>query len=63
MNDSGLIYFGELIFAYCAEWTLEIIGEILESGSCWNACFGYSYSGVIFPAAYVAYILFHVNMN
>ena len=49
----------ELVFAYGAEWTFEVVGEFFERGARFDTCFGYSYFGIILPAAYVTYILLH----
>ena len=49
-----------MIIADGTERALEIIGEILESGSGGDACFGHTYLGIVLPTAYVTYILFHV---
>ena len=58
-----LLCWAELIFAYGAEWTFEVIWEIFERGAGFDTCFGYSYFGIILPAAYVAYILLHKKWN
>ena len=50
----------EVILADATEWAGEIIGEVLEGRSGFNAIIGIAYCRVIDPATYFAYILFHL---
>ena len=51
--------FAKLILADAAQRALEIVGQVLESRARGDASLGYTYFGVVLPAAYVAYILCH----
>ena len=51
--------FGEFVFSYSAERAFEIFGKVFKGGAGLDSSLGYTYCGVIFPAADVAYILLH----
>ena len=62
VDFSLFLYWRELVLAYRAKRTLEIVGKILEWCTCRDASFWYSYSRVVLPTAYVAYIFFHSSL-
>lgn len=48
-----------MVFAYAAQRTFEIFGYFFPGCAGGDVLFGYSYFGIIFPAAHFAYILCH----
>lgn len=57
----GLLSRAELVLANSAERTFKIVWKFLKWSSWFDTCFRYSYFWVIFPSAYVAYILLHIR--
>ncbi len=54
--------FAEIVLAYSAKGAYEIFGKILELCAGSNSVVGIAEGFVIFPSAYVAYILFHIDL-
>lgn len=62
VDFSLFLYWRELVLAYRAKRTLEIVGKILEWCACRDASLWHSYSRVVHPTAYIAYILLHSSL-
>lgn len=53
------LFFAEIIFAYAAESTLKVIGKVLEFGAGCDSVIRVTGGFIVYPSAYVTYILFH----
>ena len=56
---SDLFCLAELVLAYCAKRTFKIVGQVLEASAGCYTELGITKLLIIFPAAYITYILFH----
>ena len=50
----------ELVLAYSAERAYEIFRNIFPGSAGSNSAFRVAYFRVIFPSAYITYVLFHI---
>lgn len=56
----GLFDYGEFVFASHAERAFKVVGKFFKGCSGGDAGFGYTFGGVVFPAANVANVFFHL---
>lgn len=54
-----LFGYGEFVLTDSAEGTFEVIGKFFKGCAGSNACFGYTFGGIVLPTANVANVSLH----